>query len=364
MATIRSTGERGDGVEIVFTDVNPYGSRTLVVERDEASSVAYLCGPQGTVHGAVWLANHGPAPETIDLGRLDSELPPVAPRANTRHPEGRPPLGDLRPLWFEEGDGVALYENDELLAVIPGWADMSRGMPGYCLEAVGESPFAWSLEEALEGLAPRLERARAYWDWRGGDGSWATFQQFVMGHLDRTAGMAGRFWDAGGERLPTVGITERPPEGDREYTILSTVGMSCQPMPTVEQYIERPEAHARVELAVATPGDARDAARLFLWLAQYPWHSVTWLGHGHTAKWYHRPETFPLGSAYSGVIMLTGLPGLPDLSGFVFGGDAVQWLWLIPVTAEELHLVAESGYRALLPRLSAARLTGTPPGTG
>ncbi|MGW4421170.1 suppressor of fused domain protein [Streptosporangium sp. NPDC004631] len=357
MATIRSRGERGDGVEIVLTDVNPYGSRTLVVEGDETSSVAYLCGPEGTVHGAVWLANHGQAPETADPDRLASGLPPVAPRANTRRPGGRPPPAGLRTLWFEEGDGVALYENDELLAVIPGWADMSRDMPGYSLDAVGEWPFAWSLEDALEGLAPRLAKARAYWDWRGGDGTWATFQQFVMGHLDRKIGTAGRFWDAGGERMPTVGITERPPERGREHTILSTVGMSCQRMPTVEQYIEQPEAHARVELAVATPGDPRDAARLFLWLGQYPWHSVTWLGHGHTAKWYHRPETFPLGSGYSGVVMLTGLPGLPDLSGFAFGGEAVQWLWLVPITAEELRLVAESDYRALLPRLSADRLT-------
>lgn len=357
MVTIRSTGERGGGVEVVLTDVNPYGSRTLVVECDETSSVAYLCGPEGTVHGAVWLANHGPAPETPLPGRLDSGLPPIAPRANTRHPGGRALLGELRTLWFEEGDGVALYEDGELLAVIPGWADMSRGMPGYSRDAMGEWPFAWSLQEALEGLAPRLDKARAYWDWRGGDGSWVTFQQFVMGHLDRTVGTAGRFWDAGGGRMPTVGITERPPEGEREYTVLSSVGMSCQRMPTVEQYIERPEAHARVELAVAASGDAREAARLFLWLSQYPWHSITWLGHGHTARWYHRPETFPLGSAYSGVIMLTGLPGLPDLSGFTFGGDAVQWLWTVPITAEELRLTAESGYQAVLPRLSLARLT-------
>ncbi|MFC7644447.1 hypothetical protein ACFQX6_29890 [Streptosporangium lutulentum] len=90
MATIRPAGERGDDVEIMLTDVNPYGSRTLVVERDETSSVAYLCGSGGMVHGAAWLANHGPAPAEIDLERTDSGLPPVVPRANTRHPDGRP----------------------------------------------------------------------------------------------------------------------------------------------------------------------------------------------------------------------------------------------------------------------------------
>ncbi|MCG5219032.1 suppressor of fused domain protein [Streptosporangium soli] len=326
-----------DGAEVVLTDASPYGSRTLVVERDEISSVAYLCAPTGEVHGAVWLANHQAAPPAVDLARVNAGLPPIMPRYNTRHPEGRPPLGELSVLWFEEGDGVVLYEDGELLAVIPGWADLTRNMPGYARDAIGETVFAWAMEEALEGLAPRLAKAASYWEWRRADGAWTSFQQFVMGHLDSRVGTAGRYWDAGGGRLPAVGITERPPERGRDHTILSTVGMSCQRMPTVEQYIDRPEAYARIELAVATRGDAREVARLFLWLAQYPWHSVTWLGHGHTAKWYHEPETFPLGSGYHGVIMLADPPGLPDLSGFAFGGEAVRWLWLAPVTEAELH---------------------------
>jgi hypothetical protein len=326
-----------DGAEVVLTDVSPYGSRTLVIERDESSSVAYLCAPAGEVHGAVWLANHCQAPPVADSGRLDAGLPPVMPLSGTRHPQGRPPLGRLAVLWFEEGDGVALYEDDRLLAVIPGWADLRRNMPGYARDAIGETAFAWSLDEALEGLAPRVAKAASYWRWRRAEGSWVSFQQFVLGHLDNRVGTAGRYWNASGDRMPVVGITERPPEGRRDHTILSTVGMSCQRMPTVEQYIDRPEAYARVELAVATRGDAREAARLFLWLAQYPWHSLTWLGHGHTAKWYHDPATFPLGPGYHGVIMLADPPGLPDLSGFAFGGEEVRWLWLAPLTETELQ---------------------------
>src|SRR5690606_29135581 len=157
MAIFRSAGE--GHTEVVLTAGNPYGSRTLVVERDEDASVAYLCSPDGTVHGACWLANHRPAPAVVDLARINAGLPPLMPRANTLHPEGRRPLAQLTPLWFEEGDGVALYEEDELLAVIPGWADMHRGMPGYARDAVGESPFAWALSEALEGLRPRIANA-------------------------------------------------------------------------------------------------------------------------------------------------------------------------------------------------------------
>ncbi|RCG30755.1 suppressor of fused domain protein [Sphaerisporangium album] len=332
--------------DVVLTDTSPYGSRTVTVEYEGASSVAYLRGADGGIHGAVWLANHGQAPPSVDLDQIGRGHAPVMPVANTRVPEGTAPFtaAELEVLWFEEGDGAALYRNGDLLAVIPGWADLERGMPGYARDAVGESPFAWSLDEALEGLAPRIAKARSYWEWRHGDGAWQSFQQFVMSHLDSRVGPPARYWDIGGDRLPTVGITERPQNG---YTVLSTVGMSCQRMPTVEQYIDRPDAYTRIELAIATRGEPAEAAQLFLWLARYPWHSITWLGHGHTARWYGAPATFPLGRGHEGVLMLDTVPGLPDLSGFAFGGDEVRWLWLIPLTDHELRIAAERGHEAL-----------------
>ncbi|WP_182901274.1 suppressor of fused domain protein [Microbispora sp. H10830] len=335
---------------VVLTSTNPYGSRTLTIEADRTSSVAYLRGAEGIVHGAVWLANHVPAPAEADVGRADAGLPPVMPEAHTAHPSGRPPLDaeSLSVLWFEEGDGVALYENDTLLAVIPAWADMERGLPGYARDAVGESPFAWPLGEALEGLSPRVAKARAYWRWRQAEGSWATYQQFVLGHLDSRLGTPGRYWDVGGDRFPLVGVSERPPTFTRDYTVLSTVGMSCQRMPAAEMY----DTACRVELALATRQDPRVAARLFAWLGQYPWRSVTWLGHGHTARWFQNPVTFPLDGGHQGVLMLMDPPGLPDMSGFMFGGDAVRWLWLLPLTESELRLVADHGHRAISERLA------------
>ncbi|GAA0428671.1 hypothetical protein Acor_71120 [Acrocarpospora corrugata] len=332
---------------LVLTSTNPYGSRTLSVERDQVSTVAYLRDPSGTVHGAVWLANHVPAPTSVDHGRLAAGLPPIMPIAHTRFPQGTEPFDGsrLQALWFEEGDGVALFEEEELLAVIPGWADLDRGMPGYARDARGESPFGWELAEALDGLVPRVRKAMEYWTWREAEGSWSSYQQFAMGHLDSRLGPPGRYWDAG-EGGPRLGVTERPGGFGRDYTVLSTVGMSCQRMPKAELY----DTPNRVELAVATGRDPRVAARLFLWLGRYPWRSVTWLGHGHTARWQHQAGTFPLGG-YEGVIMLAEPAGLPDISGFAVGGDAVQWLWLVPVTDTELRLAAERGHEVLSSRL-------------
>lgn len=338
-------------IAAVLTSPNPYRSRTLTVETDRESSVAYLWDAHGAVSGAVWLANHCPAPGTADLARANAGLPPVMPRRNTRYPAGSPPLdaAKLSVLWFEEGDGVALFENDELLAVIPSWADLARGLPGYARDAVGESPFAWSLGEAMEGLSPRVDGARAYWRWREAEGSWTSFQRSVMRHLDDRVGPPGRYWNVGGDVLPVIGVTERPPTPYRDHTVLSTVGMSCQRMPGAELY----DTARRVELAVATRQDPWAAARLLAWLCRYPWRSVTWLGHGHTARWYpYGPEgqaaiaDFPLSGDHQGVVMLADPPDFPDMSGFAVRGDPVRWLWLFPLTDAELRDVAEQGIPA------------------
>src|SRR5215471_9263305 len=205
---------------------SPYGSRRVTVEYDGLTTAAYL--HDGTsVISATWIANHRPAPDSIDEARLDA---------------GRAPLQEsaLNALWFEEGDGVAILENGQPVAVIAGWSDMDRGMPGYSRDVVSQTPFGWPLDEALEGLAPRLERSRAYWRWRQSASGWNQFQQALLGHLQARIGPGGHYWDSSAGQQPPTGVTERPPEPHRPYTILSTVGMSCQRMPAVEQVLDDP----------------------------------------------------------------------------------------------------------------------------
>jgi hypothetical protein len=155
-----------------------------------------------------------------------------------------------------------------------------------------------------------------------------------------------------------VGITERPPTNNRPYTVLSTVGMSCQRMPVVEQLVDDARDFGRIELALATTKPSQEAARIFLWLAQYPWRACTWFGPGHSVKWYHDASTFPLGGGDTGVLLLddperlTG-PQPPDLSGFTFGGDPVRWLWLVPINEEERAVARQRGSASLITQLTA-----------
>ena len=350
-----------DQPRILLESENPYASRRVVVECDGVTTAAYLHSKTMAL-AATWIANHVPAPATTDLDRLNAGEAPVMPAAHTKHPDGRPVLepGALRALWLEEGDGVVLLEYGGLLAVLPGWSDMSRGMPGYCRDVIGQTPFGWSLDEAMEGLGPRTAEAEDFWRWRADKGAWADFQQSVLGHLLGKLGPGGRYWDVGGGKQPLVGVSERPPTAQRPYTVLSTVGMSCQRMPVIEQMGALANEGARIELAIATTMPSTDAARIFLWLGQYPWREVAWLGAGHCIPWYHEPATFPLGGGHEAVLLLDKPgsllgPDVPDLSGFSFGGEAVRWLWIVPVSDRERVLAAERGPTSLVTHLAAQR---------
>jgi hypothetical protein len=354
---------------VLLSDTSPYGSRVLDVEHDHVATAAYLRTSDGETVAAAWIANHQDAPYHADLARLNAGRVPAMPSGRTKHPKGRPAL-DVRSLdvvWFEEGDGAALLEDGQPLCVIPGWSDTDRGVPGYSREAIGRSPFAFALDDEIEDLGPRILQAQAFWDWRRGPGAWESFQQSVLGHLLGRLGPGGYYWHDVGRQgrprttqaveQPLVGVSERPARDDRAYGVLSTIGMSCQRMPTVELYEDNVGEHARIELAVATTLPSQRAGSIFPWLAQYPWRAVTSFAPGDNVKWYHQAQTFPLGPRWEGVLLLDNPnrlegPNAPDMTGFSFGGDPVQWLWLVPITEAERQFGKDEGPDALIERLA------------
>jgi Suppressor of fused protein (SUFU) len=347
--------------EVLLDSVSPYGSRRVVVEYDGTSTSAYMHDKAGPI-AATWIANHGQAPAFVDVARLRAGHAPEMPAEHTRHPAGSPLLSPqtLRAVWLEEGDGVAILDGDEPMAVLPGWSDLSRGMPGYSRDVIGQTPFAWALEDAIEGLGPRLARAEQFWRWRASKDGWAAFQQAILGHLLSRVGPGGGYWDVSGGKQPLAGVSERPPGPHRPFTVLSTIGMSCQRMPVVEQTGDGAVGRARVELALATTMPSAQAARIFLWLAQFPWREVTWFGTGHSIAWYHDASTFPLGGDNEAILLLddpSRLPGpdVPRLDGFAAAGEKVRWLWVVPITERDRRFAAERGSASLVNQLAAQR---------
>ena len=169
-------------------------------------------------------------------------------------------------------------------------------MPGYSRECIGQTPFAWSLDDAMEGLGPRADRATAFWRWRVSEGAWAGFQKAVLGHL------LGRL----GPGRPVLGCQRR------QAAVGRGVRTAADPRPAVHGAVHarhelpadagrravlggpQPPA-ARIELALATTLPSPEAARIFLWLAQYPWRAVTWFGPGTRDQVVPRARHLPAG---------------------------------------------------------------------
>jgi Suppressor of fused protein (SUFU) len=346
---------------VLLDSLSPYGSRRVIVEYDGRTTSAYLHDKSGAL-AATWIANHQQAPETVDVDKLRAGEAPEMPAAHTKYPAGRRPLeaSALTTVWLEEGDGVAILEDGEPLAVLAGWSDLRKGMPGYSRDAIGQTPFAWSLDDAMDGLSQRISQSAQFWRWRSSAGSWALFQQSLLGHLLNRLGPGGGYWDVSGGKTPMVGVSERPAVPNRPFTVLTTVGMSGQRMPVVEQTGEGAASRARIELALATTMPSAEAARIFLWLGQLPWRDVTWLGSGHSIPWYHEPATFPLGGGNEAVLLLddpSRLPGpeVPRLDGFRSSNEPVRWLWILPINERERRLARERSSASLVTQLAAQR---------
>src|SRR5690606_25801461 len=144
----RDEAAPADGAPRTLLDEpSPYGSRRILVATNSTETWAQLFDGAGRQVTALWLAAHrGPSPD------IHLSVPPEA----TRNPGGRPPFGHVEAVWFEEGDGVALFDNEGMLAVLPGWAGPDT-LPGYSREAVTQTPSAAPLHSAIEQFGPRAE---------------------------------------------------------------------------------------------------------------------------------------------------------------------------------------------------------------
>lgn len=159
-----------------------------------------------------------------------------------------------------------------------------------------------------------------------------------------------------------VDICVVPPDREREYYTLVTMGMGARRMQVPEELAKyRLE---RAELAIALPPDWRldeDSmkderwywpVRLLKVLARLPIQSDTWLGWGHTMD-NQRP--FAEDTKLCGAIL--GEPQNIRKEGFFChlpGGEEINFYQVIPLHREELEYKLEHNAEALLEKLEEA----------
>lgn len=287
-----------------------------------------------------WVCNTVPGIDRMDYEAMNDGRAPRMPLAYVAHaPEGiRPDADKLSLVWFEEGDGAALFEEGRMIAAIPGWS--GRDFNGYSIHARGMGPFAWGLEDALPVLKERLERCRMYWDVMGGE-YFGEMQQAQMSSMEAYFGPHKQYFAIDRGKFPPKALVTGEKDG---YSYAFTLGNGALAQPQVEQYYrEDAWKYRRMELGAAFPPGCSQKnimAVLNYMAAQasLPWKEIGWLGHGHTVPCNAVPGYEAVMLVNPAQCDVTKGPDLPD-----FLGEPVNLLWMLLLTGEEYRSAQEQG---------------------
>jgi hypothetical protein len=303
---------------------------------------------------ACWVRNLQTAPSELDAESLRTGNPPLMPAAACAHPDGLtvPAAEDLRVVWFEEGNGAALLERDQLLAIIPPWSGC-EGFHGYARDCTAESPLAWPMPET-DTLIRRIDRAEQYWRLWDRDEFWSDYRDCMLQAMET-------HFQRRHEKYYAIDGGNWPPKALLRFdlpdrNVLVTMGAALRPQPNVEMYVEAPSLFRRIELAVAvdpacTDDELHKLGSYLSGQSGYPWSHYTWLGHGHTMPCSATPESLG-GAAFPNVLLCTSLHGIPPLDLPDFQDDPINVLWMLPITPEECRFAEQQGSGPLIDRLS------------
>lgn len=297
---------------------------------------------------ASWVRNYIEAKDGVDMKAINAGAQPRMPRKACRHPRGAVALKaeNLRLVFLEDGDGVALKDKDSLLAVIPGWAS-SGEFTGYARDAVGTSPFAWELGSREENdIYDVVERAEEYWkDMIEGD-AWAVYRDRHIEAIDKKYGPHSEYLAVDNGAFPpkAIVICEKA-----DVTYLFTLGVGILAMPTVEMCTQNPQDMRRTELAMAVSSEvwkeSRDSLIAYIaGISDIPWNYTTFIGDGHTVLY----DVKPYDEHFTNAILLEGGTHFKDDLYGTFRNDRMNNLWIVPITKLEQAYAEENGNDALM----------------
>lgn len=334
--------------KILYQETNPYESMTAFLEADGNTIYLYLQSHQNPEYPmkALWVQNTSPAPEKQDFSLLKQGKPPMLCKDEVAQPSLEPlNLENIHFIWTEEGDGVALFEQEELIAFLPPWSGMENvhGYSKYCIkEALTASP----LGDGKNGiLAERIQRSREFWEFRSKKTSWKQIQERRLAYLEERLGKHTKYWSADGGKFPPLGIAQFLPSYYENIVVYSTIGMSAQNMPGVEFYYKNYLEHARIELVFALEiVDSLDSTEVWVphllgEIIKYPWMMHKWFGEGHTISMTRKDKDALL--PFTHLFLTSDLNGkhpypLRDILNSE-NGYPIHFLACIPITEEEVY---------------------------
>ena len=344
--------------QIVFEELGPNGNVKAVVKQDRRAAYFYLQfnSELNRKECWCWIRNFWRGPRTYSDEVFEKGRLPMLPVKNSAHAWGskRFDVKSLRVVWFEAGDGAALLEYDQVLAIIPWWSG-TDGFHGYARDCTLKSPCCWPLETP-EGqmLLQDIERADQWWK------SWTPelipYKQLESQNLTAYQQHLGNDFQS---RL--ILADDWAPRSTLQFshdvgTIFTTIGMALKPLPCVPTTDKSTSPTKRVELAIAISRLFYDheVAQLADQLSRftaYPWLNYTSLKHGDFVP-FQSPDGELFEMEFPWVFLTTQPCDGPRISLPDFRGDHVELLWMIPLTDNEREIIRNDSIDEIHERLS------------
>lgn len=290
---------------------------------------------------ACWVKNLVDAPEEFDIERMKEGMPPIMPKDYIGEDMSKNKLKseDLEIVWSKEGHIAALYEHGRALCILPSWATPDQ-MPGYSRYCKENCLLAWELTRENAMLA-RMEEAREFWA-QDFSKTWVDYIQRYTQDLVHRYGDEIACYELNKDSFPTYYLFVFEKAGIR-YAF--TAGMGLFAMPNTDQYFEDYKKRAYCELAFAwEKGSISEAEEHQIFsqmsgLANYPWHYVDYIGHGHTVDF--KLQEYP----YAIFIRNVQLKEHPP---FTIEADGVNINWLIPIAQCEFDIMQNEKSNAIM----------------
>ena len=344
--------------EVVLEEVSPHGNLEAIIEQDDRVAHFYLRSPEFEDFGlkTCWIRNLAKAPDTMDVEGMRQGIPPMLPKEFCMHPGGQDALDPdrLRLVWFPEGDGVALLEDNEMLAAIPAWGGF-KGFSGYARDCTGQSPLCWKLDDPAEFNA-RISAAERFWcQWDQDESPWPACQGAFLAAYEAVLGPHSRYFAIDGGNWPPKALVrfDRP-----DCTYLLTLGIALRPQPAVEMYYDDPADFRRFEFGACLSREVGDET--ISSLASYmsgqstlPWHQFSYFAHGHTI----RCDAFAGDDGlrnFTSVLLVDSPASAPELNPPRIDGEWVSLLWTVPITSEEQQVAERDGSKEIIERFPSS----------
>ena len=338
--------------EILLEERSPTCPITAIVEQDHRVAYFYLWGDQNTRFQtkACWIRNLKEAPEEMEVSEIKEGNSPMMAKKFCKYPQGQSPLkkSKLKLIWTEEGDGAALFFEDEILVIIPSWSGMTE-FPGYAKDCVGEGKFAWELK--VGNIFPqRIEAAKSFWDlWDKEANPFFVNQPLILEKYEEALGKDDKYYATDGGEWPPKGLYLRM---GAEKVVFATVGVSLLPQPQMEMHFEFPNQKNRIELGLILKNKFSETqldeiANWISGVASIPWDNITFLGEGHTTNF-----EIPGKESFKAVIFTKKLNVLPKVELDPFRNSPINLLWMIPISESERTFIIENGSSELIKELN------------